>query len=240
MGRMDIAHLETGAFTSQPARTECGNSALVGYFTQWIILIHELAELGRTKKLLDRRRNGACIDQILWTQIFRLGQRQTFTYGPFDPNHPDAKSIFSHLTNRSNPSITEVVDIVHVTVTVTNVDERTDHINNVRGLALALKQFFGCFTLGHAEIFPVIEYFRTHQFLAAHPAVKFHAAHGGQCIALEGEEQIEEQVLRGIFSRRLTRTHHPVDLNERIKLRLRRISPHGRGNERASIEVVHK
>ncbi len=40
-------------------------------------------------------------------------------------------------------------------------------------------------------------------FLAAHATVELHAADRGQVVALEGEEQVVEQVLRGILGRRL-------------------------------------
>ena len=56
----------------------------------------------------------------------------------------------------------------------------------------------------------------TQDLLAAHAAVELHAAYAGEVVALGVEEQVREQVLGCILGRRLARTHHAVDLDQRL------------------------
>ena len=42
MGRVNVAHLETGTLAREAARTEGRNTPLVGNFRQRVVLIHEL------------------------------------------------------------------------------------------------------------------------------------------------------------------------------------------------------
>ena len=79
---------------------------------------------------------------------------------------------------------------------------------------------------------------RAGDFLAADAAVELHPADARQVVALEGEEQVVEQVERGVLGRRLARTHHAVDLDQRFELRLARIDAQGVGDVRAAVEVV--
>src|SRR6476469_8513763 len=82
---------------------------------------------------------------------------------------------------------------------------------------------------------------RSAKYLASYStdaAVELHPAHGREVVALEGEEQVVEQVLRGVLGRRLARTHHAVDLDQRLELGLGRIDAQGVGQVRAAVEVV--
>ena len=53
-------------------------------------------------------------------------------------------------------------------------------------------------------------------------AVELHAADCRQVVALGIEEQVLEQVLGGILGRRLARTHHAIDFDQRLKARFLR------------------
>ncbi len=48
-----------------------------------------------------------------------------------------------------------------------------------------------------------------------------------------------EQVLRGVLGRRLARTHHAIDFDQRFQLGLGRIDAQGVGQVRATIQIVH-
>ena len=75
--------------------------------------------------------------------------------------------------------------------------------------------------------------------VAADAAVELHAADGRQVVALGVEEQVLEQVLGGFLGRRLARTHHAVDLDQRFEARRRRIDVQRVRDERTAIEIVH-
>ncbi len=81
-----------------------------------------------------------------------------------------------------------------------------------------LDQRLGGLVLALGEVLVVVQHARAEDVLAADATVELHPAHGRQVVAVEGEEQIEEQVLRGILGRRLARTHHAVDLHQRLEL----------------------
>ena len=49
-----VTHFEACAFSGQAARTQRGNTALVGKFGQRILLVHELRQLGTREEFLDR------------------------------------------------------------------------------------------------------------------------------------------------------------------------------------------
>ncbi len=55
MGRVHIAHLKPGPFTSQATRPKSRNAAFVRYLGQGIVLIHKLRQLATTNS-----RTAAC------------------------------------------------------------------------------------------------------------------------------------------------------------------------------------
>ena len=69
--------------------------------------------------------------------------------------------------------------------------------------------------------------------IAADAAIELHAANGRQVVAVGVEEQVLEQVLGRFLGRRLARTHHAVDLDQRLEARGRRIDIQRVGDERA-------
>src|SRR5262245_9920571 len=53
VGRMNVAHFETGAVARETARSEGRETALVREFGQRIDLVHKLRELAATEKVAD-------------------------------------------------------------------------------------------------------------------------------------------------------------------------------------------
>ena len=62
-----------------------------------------------------------------------------------------------------------------------------------------------------------VQHARADDLFAAETTVELHAADLRQVVALRGEEQIVEQVLCGFLRRRLSRTHHAIDLHQRFQ-----------------------
>ncbi len=89
-----------------------------------------------------------------------------------------------------------------------------------------------------AEILLVVEDAAALGVLAAEAAVELHPTDRRQVVAIVGEEQIVEQVLRRLLGRRLAGAHHAVDLHLRLQLVGGRIDPQGVGDVRAMIEIV--
>ena len=74
--------------------------------------------------------------------------------------------------------------------------------------------------------------------LATQATVELHATHGRQVVALAGEEQVMEQLFGRILGRRLARTHHPVDLDQRLDPRARRVDVQRGADIRTLVEFV--
>ena len=53
----------------------------------------------------------------------------------------------------------------------------------------------------------------------ANAPIKFHPSNVGQIVSFRVKEQIIEEILGRILGRGLTRSHHPVYLNQRFQLR---------------------
>ena len=89
-----------------------------------------------------------------------------------------------------------MVDVINRTVAITDIDQYFQHRENIFA----------------------IQYTRSFNFFTPDPAVELHPANARQVIALFGEEQVLEQILRGILGRRLTRTHHAINLHQGFEL----------------------
>ena len=100
-------------------------------------------------------------------------------------------------------------------------------------------QTLGFLVVALAEVLLVVQHGFAGDFLAADTTVELHAADRGQVVALEGEEQVVEQVLRGILGRRLARTHHAVDFHQGLQLGLGVVDAQGVGQVRAAVQIVH-
>ena len=89
-------------------------------------------------------------------------------------------------------SIAEMVDVVYRTLAIANLNERAQHFDNV----FVEKDSFS------RDAFP------------PQATVELHAANRRQVVSLACEEQVREEILGRFFCGRLSRTHHPIDLDE--------------------------
>ena len=239
MGRMHVAHFEAGALAGQAARAKRGHAALVGDFRQRVVLVHELRQLRGTEKLLDRGGHRLGVDQLLRGQALGLGHRQALLDRALDADQAHAEHVLGHFADRTHATVAQVVDVVDHAATVADLGQHLDHVEDVGAGAEFVAQAHGFFVLALGVVLRVVQHRGTGDFLAADAAVELHPAHARQVVALEGEEQVVEQVLRGVLGGRLARAHHPVDLDQRFQLGLGAVDAQGVGEVRAAIQVVH-
>src|SRR5690606_26810219 len=69
VGWVHVAHLKASTFTSQTTRAQCRNTTLVRDLGQRVGLVHKLRQLAGTEELLDSRRDGLGVDQIVRHQV---------------------------------------------------------------------------------------------------------------------------------------------------------------------------
>src|SRR5689334_19119044 len=113
MRRMHVAHFKARALSRQSAWTEGRNTALVGNFGEWIILVHELGQLTGSKKFLDGSRNRFCIDKVLRHQVFGLGKTQAFLHSTLDTDKTDTELVFGHFADAANTTVAKMINIVN-------------------------------------------------------------------------------------------------------------------------------
>ena len=213
---MDVAHLEAGALAGEAAWAERGDAALVGHLGERIGLVHELRQLAGAEELLHRRGDRLGVDEVLRHQAFRLGQRQPFLHGPLDAHQTDAELVLGHLADGLHAAVAQVVDVVHRALGVADVHQRLQHADDV-----VLGEDAGA---GDA--------------VAPQAAVELHAPHGREVVALGREEQVVEQVLRGVLGGRFARAHHAVDVHQRFEAVARDVEGQGVRDVRAAVDVV--
>ena len=217
MGRVYVSNLESGTLARQSAGSKRRYTALMGHFRERIVLIHKLRKLAGAEKFLHGGRHRFGIDHFLRHQAFGLCLRQALLDGSLYTHESHTERVFGHFTNASYTSVAEVVDIIDRTVAITDIDERSEHVQNI--VVLEYATAFGC--------------------VSADTTVELHSTNGGQIVAVRIEEQVLKQVLCRFLGRRLAGTHHSVNLDESLQSRGRWIDFQGVGYVRTAIEVIH-
>ena len=151
---MYVTNLKACTLSSQPTRAQCGNTSLVCDLRQRIILIHELRQLARTKKLFDGSGNRLGVDDILRHQAFAFDHTESFTHSTLNTNQSDAKDVLGHFANATDSAVSEMVDIIDDALTVSNINQTLQHIHDV--------------------VF--VENTRTRDFFSAKTTIEFHAS----------------------------------------------------------------
>ncbi|ETC89470.1 hypothetical protein XHC_0993 [Xanthomonas hortorum pv. carotae str. M081] len=239
MGRMHVAHFEAGALAGQTARAQCGDATLVRHFRQRVVLIHELRQLRGAEEFLDRSSHRLGVDQFLRGQTFGFGHRQALLDRALDADQAHAEHVLGHFADRTHATVAQVIDVIDHAATVADLGEHFEHFQDVGGVGVLGDQALGLFVVTLGKVLLVVQHRLAKNFLAADATVELHPADRGQVVALEGEEQVVEQVLCGFLGRRLARTHHAVDLDQRFQLGLGRIDTQGVGQVRTTIQIVH-
>ena len=196
MSRVYVTNLKARTFTRQTTRAKCRNTTLVSHLGQRIVLIHKLRQLTGTEELFYGCRNRLGVNDVLRHQAFTFNHTQTFTYCTLYSYKTNAEDILCHLTNASDTTVAEVVDIINDADTVTDIDKALQYIEDI---------YF-------------VENARTCDFIAAKTTVELHTTNRRKIIAIFSKEQVIEQRLSSFLGRRLTRTHHAIDFNLSFQL----------------------
>ena len=186
------------------------------HFGQRVVLIHELGQLAGTEKFLDRCGYRLGVDDVLRHQAFRLHHTQTFTHSTFNTHEPYSEDVFRHLTNTSDTTITQVIDIIDRAVTVTDINQN-------------LHDRFDIFLVQRTRPFGIL----SHQ-----PTIELHTPDRRQVVAICFKEQIVEQILRRFLGRWLTGAHHSVNFYLCLELSFGRIDSQCIGDIGTTIQIV--
>ena len=128
---MHVAHFEAGAFAGQTARSQRGDTALVGDLRQRVGLVHELRQLAGAEEFLDRRRDRLGIDQVVRHQVVGFGLAETLLDGTFDARQTGTELVFGQFAHRAHAAIAQVVDVVDLAAPVAQLDQDLDHCDDI-------------------------------------------------------------------------------------------------------------
>ena len=194
MRRMHVAHLEAGALAGQTARSKRREAALVGDLRQRVGLVHELRQLRGAEELAHGGSRRLGVDQVLRHHGVDIDTRHALLDRALHAQQADAVLVLHQFADRAHTAVAEMVDVVDLALAVAQVDQRLDDGEDV---------FLAQRAMGVGRI-----EFEAH--------VHLDAADRGQVVALAVEEQRLEHGLRRIQRRRLARTHHAIDVEQRV------------------------
>ena len=150
-------------------------------------------------------------------QVFCFRLTQALFYSTLNTNETRAELIFCQLAHATYTTVAEVIDIINLTAAVTQLNQNLDRFEDV-----LVRQCHGARNV----------------VTTTQTAVHLHATYARQIVSIFAVEQALEECLNGIFSWRLTRTHHAIDRYARSHLIRCFICTQGLRNEWSTIEVV--
>ena len=164
---------------------------------QRVGLVHELRQLRGAEEFTHGGRRGFRVDQVLRHDGVDIDARHALLDRALHAQQADAVLVLHELADRAHTAVAEMVDVVDLALAVAQVHQRLDDGEDV---------FLAQRAMGVGRI-----------ELEAH--VHLDAADRGEVVTLGIEEQRLEHGLRGVERRRLARTHHAVDVEQRVLTR---------------------
>ena len=103
----------------------------MGQLTKRVVLVHELGQLGRSEKLLNRCRNRLDIDQRLRGNALNLLCGHTLTNHTLQSGKADPVLVLQQFTDRTDTAVAQMVDIIVVADAVLQMDIVVDGCNDI-------------------------------------------------------------------------------------------------------------
>src|SRR5690606_18479496 len=128
VGGVHVAHLKARTFTRQTTRAQSRNATLVRDFGQGVGLVHKLRQLAGTEELLDGRRDGLGVDQVVRHQVFGFGLAQAFFHSTLNTYQACTELVFGQFANTTHTAVTEVIDVVDLATAVAQLDQHLDGV----------------------------------------------------------------------------------------------------------------
>ena len=130
MGVVYISNLEACTLTGQTARTKGRQTALMSQLSQWVVLIHELGQLGGTKEFLDSCHNRTNINQGRRIGYILLHRHALLDY-PLHTGKTNAELVLQQLAYRANTTVAQMVNIISLAYTMHQIQQIADGSKNV-------------------------------------------------------------------------------------------------------------
>ncbi len=130
VAEVDVAHVETGAFTSQAPRPQCAEPPLVRQLRQRdFVWSMNWLKLAAAEELARRRHHRADVDQPQRRHLFRIAvdMRSRTTRSM---RRSDAQLVLNP-ASPSSAAVAQMVDVIRSSGAVVDVDDALDHRNQV-------------------------------------------------------------------------------------------------------------
>ena len=107
-----VSHFHVRALAGKAAGAQSGQTALVRQLSERVRLVHELGQRARSEELLDRRGDGADVDEALRGDDVEILDRHALANDALHTGKTDAELILQQLAHAAQTAVAEVVDIV--------------------------------------------------------------------------------------------------------------------------------
>ena len=114
VGGVHVAHLDRGALARQPAGAQRRQAPAVGQPGQRVGLVHELGQLGGAEELLQRRHDGADVDDRLRRDRVGVLGREALAHDALHPVEADPERLLDQLADGAQAAVAEVLVLVEV------------------------------------------------------------------------------------------------------------------------------
>ena len=217
--RVHVADLEARALAAQTAWPERRETPLVRDLGERVGLVHELAQLARPEELADRRHDRLGVDQVVrhGGRHF-LVDRHLLLDRTLHPDQADAELVLEQLAHRAHAPVAEVIDVVHVGRVLPQLQQVLDDLVEVLRVQDLLVE----------------------RRLQLQLGVQLQAAHAREVVLLRVEEHVLEQRPAAVERRRIAGPQAPVDLDERLFVRLDRVLPQRRRDDGAHLVALRE
>ena len=202
VGRVHVAHLETGALARQTAGPERREPPLVRDLGERVGLVHELRQLRRPEELANRGHDRLRVDQVVrhGGRHF-LVDRHLLLDRALHADEADAELVLEQFADRPHAAVAKVIDVVHVGGIPPQLQLVLDDLVEVLRVQDLLVERRVQLELG----------------------VQLQPADAREVVLLRVEEHVLEQRPRAVEGRRIARPQAAVDLDQRFLVRVDRI-----------------
>ena len=131
MGIVYVTDLESGTVTGQTTRSQSRQTTFVSQLRQRVVLIHELRQLGTSKKLFHSSCHRLNINQGLSGNPLNILRCHSFAYHTLHTGQTDTILVLKQFTNGANASVTQMIDIIVISKSVLQMHVIVDGSKNI-------------------------------------------------------------------------------------------------------------
>src|SRR4029077_17872272 len=190
-----VAHFESRAFARETAGPQSRKTALVRDFAERVGLVHELAELRRSKEFADVGHDRLGVDQVVrHGRGHFLVHAHLFLDGALHADQADAKLVFEKLADGAHPAVNEMIYIVDDADAFAQLKEVLDGRDEIRRVQRAIVK----------------------RRVQPHLDIELETAHTAEIVFARIEEHAAEKIRGGFQRRRIAGTQLAIDFDERF------------------------